>query len=286
MRCQRPIGSTMLAINLRNQPNPNNHNELIKYICKIYVTNGFRLNNQAIDLNSLAQYLAITPKRLIKEISRMSNGYFKVEDKDMIKNGLGFVINKLLETTIRDRNEVEENTDRLLGEIGWGKYSEPVISNNGKNKYGLIPRTRKLYQPFVSAELTKALALNISSQTSLHNLAHLFIKLGSIGQQGLNQPTINIQNNVQANQTNHDTTNLLTTEAAIHLLGEAKNQMVLAPGMDKALEAEYMDGSVPDINPNTQHGYGSDRSLVLVKGRANVKAHDDRREAQLGEIVD
>jgi hypothetical protein len=277
MKYKRPIGSTMLAINLRKNPNENNHSEMIKYICKQYVSNGFRLNNDPIELNDLAYYLNITPKRLIKEISRMNSMYFKVEDKDMVRDGLGYVVSKLLETTMRDRNEVEENTARLLGELGWGKYGE-------HNKVGLKGKTRKLYQPFVSGELTKALTLNISSQASLHNLANLLMKLGSVGPIN-NQPTINIQNNVQANQTNHDTTNLLTTEAAIHLLGEAKNHMVLAPGMDKVLEAEYMDEAVPDINPNTQHGYGSDRSIVLVKGRDNVKAHDERREAQLGEIV-
>lgn len=247
-KMKRPLGLTLMAINLRKENNPNAKKEFQNYVIKQYIQNGFQYNNQPTDLESLANLLDIRIEYLVKRIARLRGVFFDVEERQGVKDVLGVMVMKIFESTIRDRAKVEAQTERIEGSL------------NGQQ-----------YKPFISAELTKALANNLASQKAMIDAANLFAKMANIG------PTSGP--NIQINNTNQPTINqgnLITVDKAVALLAEDKNQILIPEDTKAILAQEYLHDA-PDINPNTQVGYGSDRSVVNVL-KAKKIGHEDRRE--------
>lgn len=261
----RPLGATLLAIKINsNKECKKEKNKLINIVLQQYVYDGYRYNNQLLTLTQLSQMLDVGVGELVKEIGRVGKVWFNVRDRDRVSEGLGMMVMKLMEATMMDRAEIEDNLRGLKRSLG-------------------NPQTEKgTYKAFVSAEVNRALSLNIASHKSMVDTANLLMKLAGLEGQRINQPTINITQTNEANQISQ--ANYLTTENAISLLAENKGQVLVTEGKLIELEAEYIDDEVPDINPLTQVGYGSDKSEVNLKKKADRIGHEDRREGR-GEIV-
>jgi hypothetical protein len=265
-KMRRPTGLTLMSINLRQNINKEEYRKqykvYIRYVLQQYISQGYRLNETPYSIQDLSYSLGISVNEVIKEIGRVSNLWFNVRDKDRVGDGLGMMVMKLMEATIRDRAEIEDNLRGLKSEL---------VGPGGK-KVG--------YKAFLSAEINRALSLNLASHKSMADTANLLMKLSGLeGPKA--QPTINITQTNEANLTNQ---NYLTPESAIALLAESKNQMIAIEGQVEALEAEYITDEVPDVNPLTQVGFGIDNSSTNLKTRDKGLGHEDRREGK-GEIL-
>ncbi len=270
------MGSTIQAMNLaqlKTQENIKDNNspynitkkQYIRYILKQYVSNGYRLNNTPKSIDELSQMLEVSTNYIVGEIGRGARMWFDVRDKEKVTDGVGMMVMKLMEASIRDRGDVEDNLANL---------KRALVGPNGK---------AIAYKAFVSAEYNRALGVNLASQKALLEATQLLIKLAGLEGPKTN-PTININNHNEANL--NQPTTYLTTEKAIELLVEEKGHILLPEGQGQILEAEYIDESVPDVNPLTQSGYGSDKSKVNLKATKGMKGfgHEDRREG-LNEIL-
>jgi hypothetical protein len=249
IKYRRPQGLTLMVQN-QNQ----DRMEVIRYVLKTYLAQGFQWNNKPTSIEELSQLLNINPNTIIKEMGRMGRSFIKIGDKDKAEEGLNFIALKWMEGVMRDRYLAEEN-----------------VRNLDSAMYG-PDGNRVPYKAFVSAEYTKAISTLMGTHKSLEGLASFYAKMANMGQPSQQGPTINItnQNQVETNQ------NFIDVKVAMDMLAEAKGQVLMPESQMEALEAHYLQGS-PDINPATQSGYGTDRALINV---GKDKDHGDRREGQ------
>ena len=182
---RRPMGTTLMAMNLSNQKQEESYKKekerFVVYVIKQYINQGFQLNNKPYTLEELANLLEVSNKKLVRIMSNLRGVFFDIEDREVIKDGLGITVSKIMESTMRDRLKIEAQTERIERAL------------NGQD-----------YKPFISSELSKALTNNLSSQKALIDVANLLAKMGSIGPQPTNGPTINIsQSQTNQSQTNY-----------------------------------------------------------------------------------
>lgn len=211
------------------------------------------LNKKQISIAQLAQYLNISNIECMKYLNRCKGVGINVDNRERLKDVVGLILGKGLESMFQDRARAEGMYDNLLKAIG----------PNG-------------YKPFVSSELGKAHGALLGSQKAMQDWANILLKVMGTGQPGTNQgPVINITNQ-NSNEANH---NYLTIEKAIDMVAEEKQQMLLDPDTHKALEAQYItNNNLPEILASKQEYEAQGGLLVEKPKRKSRDVHEDHRE--------
>lgn len=270
-RVPRPIGTTYLSQSLHKTSKEtkeiNNTNEITLeqlqiHIIEHYINNNYKYCNQTLSLESFSNYTNIP-------ISLIQNTMY---DKAKIQYGL---------LTKDGQEEIYGALFSMLS--NWG-LNDRIAALTHANT--LVAEQNGQYVPYLSSEVTRALANAQSTTVNMINMARNFF-----GNQGSGFTINNVQNNLEnATVTN----NVLTTEKALQLIETKAPIKRLAEDKDTMdnLYQDYELSSMPELDARLQTGmdtskeglnFGKIADAILVDEGPNDPEHThiDRRAESL-----
>ena len=255
-RIPRPMGTTELNSTLSKQENKDNQLKVLtQHIVNHYINTNFNYCQQQMPIDKFAIYTNIDITLINTTLINRNQIQYNLLSEEGKKDINGAVMNMLLEMSLIDRSNALQHASIL-------------INAQGQN-----------YVPFLSSEVTRALANAQSTTANAINFARTFF--------GSNAQGITINNNNNNAQNN----NYLTVEKALEIAnstGNSKSLITDQEGKD-ALYLEHNLVDTPELNARLQTGFDSSKeglnfgkvaeALLLEDDEAleGPKSHINRR---------
>lgn len=255
-RYPRPSGLTMMGRDFNESLNFEEKTklktQLVRSLIASYVQNGYTILGKPTTLPELAQFLQVTTKRLLKEISRYSATLASISSPEEIKTTAQAIFGLLLNNAMQDRGQVQNQLNLMLTAQGG------------------------VYKPFISSEVNNTLRLLIESNRPMSELLRNMLH------------STNIQVNTQINNGKVEGETVkedFTTHEAIQLLSERypKSLLELPEAQDQLIAAEIGIGADVEVIATKQEGLSIKDSPTIEESKKIT--HIDRRESD-GEIID
>ena len=239
-RIPRPTGITQLANTYSKTNTIEDKQILLEQIIKSYLNTNFQYCGTPISIENFARYIQCTPNHIQTQIYNTSQIQYNLltnEGQDSIH---GVIVNMLLNNALSDRSNALTHASILQAEMG------------------------NAYVPFLSSEVTKALANAQNTTNNMINMAKTFF--------GNNAPTINI-NNTNAQQNNENT---LTVEKALQLIDSRATNLTLLedPEAKDALFLEHQLAECPEVNATMQTGIDTSKEGLSFNKITELKMVD------------
>jgi len=219
MRQPRPLGTTNLSIQYRNEEDSNKKELLINRMRKIlisqYVSNGMEINNRQVTINEYAGFLGISSLELLSTMN-----------KELVKIGKFF--------DGPDGNQLARAT--FLKAIFGALETQSLAISQSRI---LSQEQGQRYVPFLSGELNRAIANQISSFRPITDLLKLLN----------DNPTTSIL--IQTNQNTNTNQYITPLEATKLLEGQNHNSLLTNAELIPLKEAEL--GHLPQVNAKYQN---------------------------------
>lgn len=297
-RIARPLGLTLMAQQYHKtegtKAQSQQKHEMQEYVIRLYLQQGFRINNREYSIEQLAQYTNLTKKEVLYKLSHYKGDYISVDNQEDLNKAASLALMNLFEKTFEVQNKVNGNLENLLSayrgvveKVREGKYYDRRLEKRlGKSpQAALIMAQREEFEGMaiqgyvkgLQPDVNAALNLSLQGQKGMERLVRLMAELGGKLKNG--PSTI-----INANQTNTTTENhnLLTVDKAYIMIAENKEGLLLTENQRANLEDTYL-GDVPDVDARTQSGY---KAPITRADRSRITSHENRREDSIGEIVE
>lgn len=254
-RVPRPIGTTQLSINSHTLKTEESLNNLKNHLYSHFTNTNYQYLGTPLTISQFANLLSLNINELNNYIYNIHNLSYKLLGEEGQKEIYGVLLNMSLSGVLNDRSAAEQHL-HILQQSQGGSYA-----------------------PFISSEVTKAIA---QVQGNTAQMINLLKTLG--GNQGL---AINI-NNMNGDQVQQN--NYLTVEAAQEMI-ETKPMYVALGKDDKALAHlydQYALDDMPEVDATKQTGFDTSKEglnfgQVLeaeVIDEDEAIGHEDRRAIQ------
>lgn len=234
-RIPRPFGVTSLLIEYNKTGKPELLDKVRSMIIHEWILKKNQLGGIPMNLYEISNFLEVNPEYVNKYLvdNLLSSRIWNKDSQEEIMNA---VIGQSISWVLEDRLDIQNQVDILKASQG-GEY-----------------------KPFISAEVTKAIALKLSSSNTLQSVI-----------KGLSGSSINI-----FNQQNNETTNIgYSQEEAMELIQSAlkdKNPLTLIE------EAEYELiglGELPEVIATKQTGVNLDKEGISINKPELTQAIDN-----------
>lgn len=255
LRIPRPIGTTQLSINSHTLKTEESINNLKNHLYSHFTNTNYQYLGIPLTITQFSNLLSLNINELNNYIYHIHNLSYKLLGEEGQKEIHGVLLNMALSGVLNDRSAAEQQL-HILQQSQGGSYA-----------------------PFISSEVTKALAQVQGNTAQMINLLKVFG-----GNQGL---AINI-NNVNGDQTQQ--ANYLTIEDAQQMI-ESKPTYVALGKDDKALTHlydQYALDDMPEVDATKQTGFDTSKeglnfgqvieAEVIDEGEAI--GHEGRRAIQ------
>lgn len=189
-RIPRPQGLTYLSLNYQRGKSEESKEQIYKHVVLQYTIQGFRLNKVPLSLTQLSQYLKLPLNKIMDYVTTLSTNMGSLSDPSQTKELMRSLITLSTSWAIQDKGLIMQQVELLINAQG-GKY-----------------------KPFISAELNKALKLNLESNKNIMEAYKAFFTS--------TQNTTNILNLIQPKQENNK--NTLSPDEALKLMRESEQQ--------------------------------------------------------------
>lgn len=239
-RLPRPMGVTSLMIEYKKTKDPEILNKLRKILIHEWFIRGNTLFNKPLNIYELAGLLNCEVSLIHEHMKNQMVGS-KVFAMDVEKQQelINTLVGQSIAWTLEDRSEIQNQVDILR------------VSQGGT------------YKPFISGELTKALALKNSNSGALLNVVKTIAGGG----------TINIFNNNNAIDNRG-----VTVEKALELIN-TENEKILLPKPYEVIEAEYEMVDLPEVVATKQIGAKVEKEGLSINKPELTQAMDDYKGA-------
>lgn len=240
-RLPRPFGVTSLMQDYHKTGNPDTLDKIKELIIQNWLLHGSTFAGIKLNLYELSTLLGSHPSYVHNYLSKQMLGsklFNKENQNEMIEQ----LMSQQIAWTLEDRIEIQNQVDLLL-------------KSQGTN-----------YKPFISAEVTKALGLKLSSTNALASLVK--------GVQG--GGSINIFNQQNNNIKNEG----LSITQAIELISESQvnNPVRIMDAIE--VEYDYSDKEAfPEVVATRQNGLDTEKEGLTLRKAELTKAIDDYKGA-------
>ena len=226
IRIPRPIGTTHLGIQSHTLKTEESLNNLKNHLYSHFTNTNYQYLGIPLTITQYTNLLSLNTNELNNYIYNIHNLSYKLLGEQGQKEIHGVLLNMTMSGVLNDRSAAEQQL-HILQQSQGGSYA-----------------------PFISSEVTKALAQVQGNTAQMINLLKVFG-----GNQGL---AINI-NNVNGDQVQQ--TNYLTIEDAQQMI-EAKAEYVALGKDDKALTQlydQYALDDMPEVDATKQTGFDTSK---------------------------
>lgn len=296
-RIPRPIGLTLMAKQLNNTQEPEDYKkqkrEMQEYIIKLYLRQGFRINQQEITLEHLSQYTQLSTKEILYKLAHYKGNYIEIQEKEDLNKAASIALMTLFENTFKTHNQIQENLvnlikskDSIIEKVKDGEFYEEEYKGIGKSpQAALMMAQREEFEAMAKAgyirpiqpDINAALNLSLNATKGMERLVRLMSELAGTLKQG---PGTIINN--QLNQTNQTDVKVLTVDKAYELLAKNKEEGALLTEAQKLeLGAQYLV-DIPEVNAKYQTGY---KAPNTVSDKARISKHETRRQDEVGDTL-
>lgn len=256
LRYPRPIGTTHLAIQSHTLKTEESLNNLKNHLYSHFTNTNYQYNGIPLTITQFANLLSLNINELNNYIYNIHNLSYKLLGEEGQKEIHGVLLNMALSGVLNDRSAAEQQL-HILQQSQGGSYA-----------------------PFISSEVTKAIAQVQGNTAQMINLLKVFG-----GNQGL---AINI-NNHNGDQVQQ---NYLTVEDAQAYI-ESKEDFKSLGNDTKSLEQLYVDydlDDMPEVDATKQTGYDTSREGLnfgtviqaeVVEDEDDSVGHENRRAIEM-----
>lgn len=240
-RFSRPFGVTSLLVDYNKSAKAQTLEQVRGMFIHFWILNKSTIGGRPFNIYQLSAFLEVEPSYVNNYLVEhlLSSRIWNEETREDVFNA---VIGQSISWVLEDRLDIQNQVDILKGSQG------------------------QTYKPFISAELTKALGLKLSSSNTLQSVI-----------KGLQTNSINIFNN---NQNTNENTQGLTMEEAMGIIQE---QLQGVPKDKLIEEAEYEMlkdmRELPEVVANKQIGVNLDKEGLSFKKPELIQAMDDYKGA-------
>lgn len=256
-RIPRPLGITLL---MKEYKRTNNRELLTKarnQVIEQWSNNNFQLFDKQVSIDELAKYLITSPQLITKKIVQpMKNWLLNEKVEDRYEALVSYLIKMGLATRAQTQNHIQ------------------VLSSGQTIHNGLYT-----YTPFVSGEVTKALAL-------IHKSDENFLKI--IQEFRPTRPSIAVQNNFPgADHQQSPLGNYLGVNEAVKLLDAQRDGLTLLDDVEAQtkLLAEHIPDNLPEINATKQQGLSADGQSKPTPKRDHSKRREHTGDIYSSDII-
>lgn len=238
-RLPRPMGVTPLMIEYQKTANPEVLIKLRKILIHDWLLKGGSIFGKQLNIYELASLLNCEVEYIHQHMKEqmLNNRIFTPDNGNELINGL---ISQSIAWALEDRNEIQGQVDLLRK------------SQNGS------------YKPFISTEVTKALALKNTNSNSLLNIIRTMA--------GGN--TVNI-----FNQNNNIDNRGVTVEKALELIREENSKQKVPIKDYEIIDTEYDIMDLPEVVATKQVGMQTEKEGLSIKKPELLQAADDYKGA-------
>lgn len=239
-RIPRPTGTTQLSMYYNKTNTIEDKDKLYEHIIQSYINTNFQYCNVPMNIEQFSMYIQTNPKEVTTQMFQASKVHYNLLTKEGQEDIFGATMVMLFGGALSDRSAALRHASILSAEMG------------------------NAYVPFLSSEVTKALANAQMTTNNMVNLVKAFF--------GNNVPNITI-NNTNAQQNN---TNQLTVDEALKLIDSRATMPSLLedPDTKNALFLEHNLSECPEVNATMQQGIDTSKEGLNFNKLTELKMVD------------